>query len=51
MDSIIHTLIVMAVIYISYKVGRHTALKDFEKFVRKEHKQYKKSIDPFFTRR
>ena len=50
MDRIIHTLLVMAVIYISYRVCRHTAWKDFEKFFKDEHKDYKKSIDPFFTR-
>ena len=49
MDPITHTIIAVGCLYIAYKVGRYTAHKEFDKFLKILEKTAKKP-DPFFTR-
>ena len=51
MDPITHTIIAVGCLYIAYKVGRYTAHKEFDKFMKVlEETQKSKKPDPFFTR-
>ena len=51
MDPITHTIIAVGCLYIAYKVGRYTAHKEFDKFMKVlEQSQKSKTPDPFFTR-
>ena len=52
MDPITHTIIAVGCIFIAYKVGRYTAHKEFDKFMKvlQEVQKTNKKPDPFFTR-
>ena len=52
MDPITHTIIAVGCLFIAYKVGRYTAHKEFDKFLKvlQEVQKTAKKPDPFFTR-
>ena len=52
MDPINLTIIAVGCLFIAYKVGRYTAHKEFDKFIKILQEVQKKTNkpDPFFTR-
>jgi hypothetical protein len=52
MDLIVNVLIAVGCLFIAYKVGRYTAHKEFDKFMKvlQEVQKTNKKPDPFFTR-
>ena len=52
MDPITHRIIAGGCLFIAYKVGRYTAHKEFDKFMKvlQEVQKKTKKPDPFFTR-
>ena len=52
MDAVTHTIIACLSLFIAYKVGRYTAHKEFDKFMKvlQEIQKTNKKPDPFFTR-